>query len=115
MADKMIPMFTAKCRTVREDKGFRLTFFCEICCGGYTTPLFLCDTLKEALRLGEQDARLHFNRCEGCHRWVCDEHFNENWMMCTDCMPRICAKCGSSVPKSEQYCTVCSAPQFKTY
>lgn len=113
MLDKPPPMFTAKCRTVREEKGFRLTFFCEICGGGYTTPFIPCDTLKDALRLGERDARLHFNRCGCCHRWVCDEHFNENRMMCTDCIPRICARCESPVPKENQFCTVCGAPQFE--
>ncbi len=111
--DREPPVFTAKCRTVREDAGFRLTFFCEVCGSGYVTPLLVCDTPKEALRLGEQDARLHFNRCGGCLRWVCDEHFNENQMMCTDCVPRICACCGAPVPKGADLCTVCGAPQFE--
>lgn len=113
--DQSMSMFTPKCRTVREEAGFRLTFFCELCGSGYTTPLLGCGTLKEALSLGERDARLHFNRCRSCHRWVCDEHFNENRMMCTACMPRICARCGAPVAKNEQYCALCGAPQFERY
>mgnify|MGYP001035358882 CR=1 FL=1 len=111
--DREPPMFTAKCRTVREGDGFRLTFFCEVCGSGYLTPPLVCDTVKEAMRLGEQDARLHFNRCGGCRRGGCDEHFNENQMMCTDCMPRICALCGTKVAKGVDLCTVCGAPQFE--
>lgn len=111
--DREPPMFTAKCRTVREGAGFRLTFYCGICGGGYTTAPLVCDSPKEALRLGEQDARLRFNRCSSCRRWVCDEHFNENQMMCTDCMPRICTRCGAGISKGIDLCTVCGAPQFE--
>lgn len=111
MIERPIPMFTAKCRTIREEAGFRLTFFCELCGSGYTTPLIVCDTPKEALHFGEQDARLHFNRCESCHHWVCDEHFNEDLIMCTACMPRICSQCGSPTTKNEPFCKVCNAPQ----
>ncbi|MGI6404013.1 MAG: hypothetical protein ACOX0K_07380 [Oscillospiraceae bacterium] len=105
--DRDLPIFTAKCQAVRDDTGFRLTFYCDVCGGGYTTPPLVCDTAREALRLGEQDARLHFNRCGSCHRWVCDEHFNENCMMCTDCVPRICVRCNSPASKGDAFCSVC--------
>ncbi|MGI6142012.1 MAG: hypothetical protein ACOYEH_09840 [Caldicoprobacterales bacterium] len=85
MRDRPVSTFTAKCRTIRESEGFRLIFFCELCDRGYTTPLLICDTLQEALRLGEQEARFYFNRCVCCHRWICDEHYDENRMVCTDC------------------------------
>ncbi len=110
--DKKIPEFTAKCRTVRGNSCFYLTFFCEACGRGYSPPPLVCNTPNEALHLGEQDARLHFNRCRSCHRWVCDEHFNENGMMCTDCMPRICIQCGFMASKNEQFCTMCGTPLF---
>lgn len=115
MKIETVPQFTPKCRTVRNEGGFCLTFFCELCGNGYTTPQLNCKTLKEALRLGERDARLHFNRCSCCYRWVCDEHFNENRMMCTDCMPCICVRCRAAVPKGAQYCAMCGAPQFEAY
>lgn len=114
MSDEQAPMFTAKCRTEQKTGGYRFTFYCAICCGGYTTPLISEGCPQVALRLAEQDARLHFNRCQRCHRWVCDEHFNENYMMCTACVPRTCKVCTSSVPKGHQFCTVCGAPQFET-
>lgn len=115
MVEKQTPLFAAKCRTVREDKGFRLTFFCEICDNGYMTQLIPCDTPEDALRLGEKEVRLHFNRCQSCLRWVCDEHFNENRMMCIDCAPRICHECGSGIYKGDRFCTVCGSPEFETY
>lgn len=102
-------LFTAKYRTVQEKCGFRLTFFCEICGSGYTTPLIACDTPEEALRLGGENARFYFNRCRCCHRWVCDQHYNENQMMCTDCAPRICIRCQAAMGKEDQYCTACGA------
>lgn len=114
MSDGQAPMFTAKCRTEQKTGGFRFTFFCASCGGGYTTPLIPENTQKVALRLAEQDARLHFNRCQRCHRWVCDEHFNEDCMMCTACAPRICIECGTAVAKDAQFCTACGAPQFET-
>ena len=111
---RSIPPFTAKCRTVREKGGFRFIFFCELCGRGYTTPHIPQENQKDALRLGEQDARLHFSRCQCCGRWVCDEDFNENWITCTDCVPRICIQCGYAVPKESQYCIICGTVQFET-
>lgn len=112
--DHELPAFTAKCRTLRDELGYRLTFFCEVCGRGYDTPPIVCDSLKEALRLGEKDARLHFNRCGGCHRWVCDEHFNENQMMCTDCAPRVCTRCKAPIPTGADLCIACGASQYGT-
>ena len=108
------PAFTAKCRMEQQADGFRFTFFCALCSGGYTTSLIVASHQRVALPLAEQKARLHFNLCQHCHRWVCDEHFNENRMMCTDCVPRICKVCGAPVAKGDQYCTVCGEPQFET-
>lgn len=114
MRDERKPMFTAKCRMEQEADGYRFTFFCAICGGGYTTPLIAASHQSVALRLGEQNARVHFNRCQRCHEWVCDEHFNENCMMCTVCAPRTCRVCAASVPKGDQFCSVCGEPQFET-
>ncbi|MBC8577147.1 hypothetical protein [Yanshouia hominis] len=30
--------------------------------------------------------------------------------MCTDCAPRVCRGCGARVPRGDQYCTSCGAP-----
>ncbi len=114
MKDEQVPMFTAKCRTEQTTGGFRFTFFCAICGAGFTTPFIPGNDQKLALRLAEQEARLHFNRCQRCHLWVCDEHFNENCMLCTTCAPRVCMMCSSAVPKDGQFCVVCGTPQYKT-
>ena len=110
--DRGLTMFTARCRTVRDSDGFRLTFFCDICGSEYITPPIVCDTSKEARHLATKDARLHFNRCNCCYQWVCDEHFNENRMMCTDCIPRICIRCKSPVSKGDAFCAVCGKKQI---
>ncbi len=112
MTDRQLPLFTAKYQELQKESGFCFTFFCDLCNSSYTTPVITAEDLQTALVLGRQDGRLHFNRCRCCHRWVCDEHYNENRMMCTDCLPRVCSSCGAFVPKGNQFCTVCGNPQF---
>ena len=110
---KEAPAFTPHCRFLAKDDGYLLTFFCEICECGYTPPTIHADSLQEARQLAEPDARLHFNWCHSCERWVCDEHFNENKMLCTECAPLVCSSCGAKVKKGDQFCTVCGIAQFE--
>jgi hypothetical protein len=42
----------------------------------------------EAFEGAQKEARQHFNRCQGCGRWVCDSDFNEDEFLCIDCAPR---------------------------
>ena len=114
MTHKADPAFTPKCRILREGGSCRFTFFCGICEHRYTTPPLQAENAGEARLKAEADARLHFNWCPKCGRWVCDEHFNEGRTMCTDCAPRVCRVCGARVPRGDQYCTSCGAPQFET-
>ncbi|MGI6358059.1 MAG: hypothetical protein ACOX2K_05110 [Bacillota bacterium] len=88
MDGRALPRFTAKCLTDQEPGGFHFTFFCALCNHSYTVSLFASGSLQSCLRLAEQEARLHFNRCTSCHRWVCDEHYDEDVMKCTICAPR---------------------------
>lgn len=111
--DRNSVKFTPKCRTEQLESGYRFTFSCELCDHSYTTPVFPGPTRGEALRMAEQDARLRFNRCACCRRWVCDEHYNENRMMCTVCAPRICQACGAALLRDAQFCTVCGASQYE--
>lgn len=43
---------------------------------------------EQAFNRAQNEAQQHFNRCHGCHRWVCSSCFNEDEGMCTDCAPR---------------------------
>lgn len=81
--------FTCKSAMVAQDGAFRFTFFCELCDCGYTTqPLAAAVTVKEAFEMAQREARPYFNRCQSCSRWVCDQHYNEDLMLCTACAPR---------------------------
>ncbi len=80
--------FTPKIAMTEEDGRFRFTFFCDLCDGGFTTKHISASTVKEAFERAREEARPCFNRCHRCHRWICDSHYNEDVMMCTDCAPR---------------------------
>ena len=110
----MNSIFTAKSRFDQQDGGFRFTFFCDLCGDGYTTGIIPAQSVAVARESAQSEARLHFNRCQNCHRWVCDEHYNENRLLCTACAPRVCGKCGHQLVKGNQFCTICGAQQYET-
>lgn len=68
-----------------EDGGFRFRFYCQLCEEGYTTGLINADSIDEAYQIARRKARIHFNGCHGCGKWVCDAHYNEDEMMCVNC------------------------------
>ena len=43
---------------------------------------------EQAFIRAQNEAQQHFHRCEGCHRWVCENDFNEEEGMCVECAPR---------------------------
>lgn len=43
---------------------------------------------ENAFERASNEAKAHFHRCHGCHRWVCDSCYNEDEGLCTDCAPR---------------------------
>ncbi len=43
---------------------------------------------ERAFEMAQNEARQHFHRCHGCHRYVCDACYNEDEGLCTDCAPR---------------------------
>ncbi|NLB10770.1 MAG: hypothetical protein GX834_06865 [Clostridiaceae bacterium] len=79
--------FTSKSTMTEENDGYRFTFFCDLCDEGYSTRLISAENAKEAYELAKNEARQHFNRCYSCHRWVCDEHYNEDYLLCIKCAP----------------------------
>ena len=84
--------FTPKSTMVALGGSYQFTFFCELCDTGYTTRPVSAETVKKAFNLAQLEARIHFNRCHSCQRWVCDGHYNEDMMMCTACAPRRAAR-----------------------
>lgn len=104
--------FTPKSFVVRSNKEYRFTFFCDLCTNSFTSGSININNEEEALEVAKKEVRTFFNYCKKCNRWVCDEHFNENKMMCTDCAPRVCRNCGANVEKKNQFCTKCGEPQY---
>jgi hypothetical protein len=80
--------FTAKSTMAEENGRYRFTFLCALCGEGRSTQPIAADTAQEALEAARREARVYFNRCHRCGRWVCDDHYNEDVMLCTGCAPR---------------------------
>ena len=83
----MTRAFTPKYTVIRAKGKYWFTFYCQLGGESYTTPVIVSDSLEKALELARNDARLHFNRCRKCHRWICDAAYNEDKMMCLLCAP----------------------------
>ena len=43
---------------------------------------------EKTFERAKNEAQQHFNRCHGCHSWVCDACYNEDEGLCTECAPR---------------------------
>lgn len=43
---------------------------------------------EQALRLAQHEAKGHFHRCPKCTKWVCENDWNEQEGLCTECGPR---------------------------
>lgn len=41
-----------------------------------------------AFEAAQNEARPHFRRCQGCHKWICLTDYNEDEDLCTECSPR---------------------------
>ena len=84
--------FTLKSQMLRRGGRYVFHFYCDLCSDGadcshgYTTAEIEAETVREACETARKKARLHFNRCSRCHRWVCDYHFDVDSAQCTDCV-----------------------------
>lgn len=103
----MKPDFKPKSFIVRTSKDFQFTFFCDLCANNFTSNIISTNSEEEALEIAKKESKMFFNHCINCNSWVCDEHFNEFRMMCTNCAPRICQDCGIILEKKNQFCTKC--------
>ena len=79
--------FGARYTMTSENGVYRFEFLCALCDEGYTTGLIHADSVEKALFLAEKEARLHFNECGLCGKWVCDYHYNMEEALCTECKP----------------------------
>ncbi|MCL1811224.1 MAG: zinc ribbon domain-containing protein [Methanomassiliicoccaceae archaeon] len=43
---------------------------------------------EAAFEKAQNEAMQHFHRCPGCNKYVCDQCWNEDAMLCTSCAPR---------------------------
>jgi len=43
---------------------------------------------EQAFELASNEAKGHFKRCPRCHKWVCDNDWNDESQLCTDDAPR---------------------------
>ena len=43
---------------------------------------------EEAFDAAQEEVRPNFKKCPSCNRWVCDDCWNEDEGLCTECAPR---------------------------
>lgn len=115
MFEKLHP--TSRYKVVENNpQGRRYCFYCEL--SGtpvYTTRPVRADTPEAELEIAWREAKLYFNGCSECGKWIRDEAYNIDEMKCIECAPytsrpRYCIHCGSPVPTGNHYCVRCGEP-----
>lgn len=117
--------FTQRYKTHRTANGFGFSFYCDLCEKSFNTDIIATYSFAWAFQQAQVIAKLHFNKCHKCGKWVCDQHYNENVMMCIECQPKdeavkivkkakaglslICRKCGSEIETGNCFCTKCGS------
>ena len=43
---------------------------------------------EKAFDEAQEEVRSHFRKCPACNKWVCEDCWNEDEGLCTDCAPR---------------------------
>ncbi len=105
----MTKRFTKKFIDNSTNKGFKFIFFCDICCKPIESALIKYSLYKKpwlfrlgrfsntewniehdiALEFAISNAKSHFNKCQCCGNYVCDDDYNINSGMCCFCSPNI--------------------------
>ena len=75
------PKFTME----HEDDGYRFQFVCGLCDWHYTTGHIGAGAESDAIEFAKHEARPYFNGCRKCGRWICDEHYDMDKMVCAEC------------------------------
>ncbi len=99
---QMIKPFTRKFEDNSNGREFSFTFFCDICqrpyCSSAISRAGIAKELRPCLRHSRRgayrlalekasyEARLHFNRCRRCAKWVCDDDFHMDSGLCAACL-----------------------------
>jgi len=79
------PKFTME----HEDDGYRFHFVCGLCDWHYTTGHIGAGAESDAIEFAKHEARPYFNGCRKCGRWICDEHYDMEKMVCAECAPSL--------------------------
>ncbi|MDR0405910.1 MAG: hypothetical protein LBH54_03830 [Clostridiales bacterium] len=78
--------FTANYQIEETPCGTRFTFLCDVTgkpvC---TTPPIRANSPEEALAQARSGAREYFNRCQRCNRWISDDAYDIDEMVCVKC------------------------------
>jgi hypothetical protein len=54
---------------------------------------------EKAFELAQNEAKGHFHRCPECTKWVCENDWNEQEGLCTECAPRVNVKIAAAKAK----------------
>ncbi len=81
--------YTSRC----APNGFEFVFFCDLCQRPTHVSIraagqahrHLPYAKAQAFQKAVYAARLRFNRCRGCLRWVCDQDFDLDAGLCAQC------------------------------
>ena len=107
---------TANYKVQQTSNGNKYQFFCDlsdalVC----TTAPVKADTPEKELMLAwNAYAKVHFNKCHKCGRWIINEMYNPDVLTCVECTPiedypEFCTKCGAKTTNPSYYCHMCGA------
>lgn len=102
-------------RIINNHKFNQYQFYCERSnMLVYTTSKIKANTQIEEYEYAWNEAKVYFNYCRKCGKWVCTEMFNPDICLCVDCAPfeeepNYCAECGTEVIKDEKFCSKCGS------
>ncbi|MGB4661351.1 MAG: hypothetical protein WBI07_19415 [Mobilitalea sp.] len=77
--------FTQHYKIKKHLNGYSFIFYCDLCNKKYETIIINQNSLQDTIDLAQKTAKQYFNKCHKCGKWICDEHYDENLMLCTLC------------------------------
>jgi len=104
---------TTSYKIIPDSKGNKYAFICEMSRSiAFVTRPVKADSPKEELNSAWEEARMHFNRCRKCGKWVIDAMFNPDVLNCVGCTPievypDYCPECGAKTNDTAYFCHIC--------